>query len=102
MNFANEARDILRDCMHKSSQPIAWGILLVTLMLLIVLTVAAGAAGLHDESRSFGVAPAQGLTPTPTAEPRSQPGSTVGIWWMGVAIVVIVLLPVVARRIFWS
>jgi len=102
VKIAEEARDILRGCMYRRSNPIAWGILLVALVLLLAVTLAASTVGLRDKSGSIAIPPRQDVTPTAVEEPVSQAGTTDGIWWLGLGIVAIVLLPVITRRIFWS
>jgi hypothetical protein len=102
VDFVIEAGDILRDCMHKRSKAVAWILLLGALILLLGVTIAASSFGFLDSPRPSGGVPLQVLTPTAAPEPVSQAGSTDGIWWMGLAIVVICLLPVITRRIFWS
>ncbi len=42
------------------------------------------------------------ITPTPTPEGISHPGSTDGIMLMGIIIVIIVLLPILFRRGTWT
>jgi hypothetical protein len=44
----------------------------------------------------------QQLTPTPTPESVSHPGSTDGIMVMGIAIVVIILVPILFQRSVWK
>ncbi len=49
-----------------------------------------------------GLAAPYQITPTPTPEGISHPGSTDGIMLMGVVIVIIILLPIVFHRNTWT
>jgi hypothetical protein len=44
----------------------------------------------------------QALTPTPTPEPVSQPGSTDGIMILSIAIVLIIIIPILLQRSMWK
>ena len=87
--------------MQKRSKGIAIPFVLALVVVALALSNSAIGAGIHGTSRAVAASPHQGATPTPGAAPRSDAGSTDGIMWMGVAIVVIVLLPVLTRRSLW-
>jgi hypothetical protein len=56
----------------------------------------------HNGSTARAVAFYQASTPTPIPEAVSRGGSTDAIMLMGVVIVIIVLLPILLRRGFWT
>lgn len=87
--------------MQKGSKGIALSVALALVVVALTLSTSAIGAGFPSTSRAFAAAPHQNATPTPEAAPTSEAGSTDRIVWMGFAIVLIVLLPVVTRRSLW-
>jgi hypothetical protein len=87
--------------MQKGSKGIALSVVLALVVIALTLSNSAISAAFHSTSRAFAAAPHQDATPTPEPAPRSEAGSTDRIMWMGFAIVLIVLLPVVTRRSLW-
>lgn len=78
------------------------------ILLPVLIIAAAGALVLLNSGSSFalrGAAPLEAasrpqiVTPTPAEQDGSTAGSTDGIVWMGVAMAVIIMLPVVLRII---
>jgi hypothetical protein len=71
---------------------LATGIALVTSVSSLAMRANTEPAIVHNP---------QEITPTPEEVDLSVPGSTDGIMWMGVAIAVIVLLPLLTHRTLW-
>lgn len=76
------------------------------ILLLVFMLAAVGVLAVLNSGSSFALrsptpleaaSRLQIITPTPTAEEGSTAGSTNGILWMGVVIVVIILLPIFLR-----
>jgi hypothetical protein len=101
INIAKIRRDILRDCMHKSQTRLVLFGTLIALTVAVALTVSAPSGSFGNASHAAASAALQETTPTPTQTPASEAGSTDGIMWMGVAIIVIILLPILTRRATW-
>ncbi len=79
----------------------AMGIILA-LAAAVTNTIVSRADVLADSVSQAGPAAQYQITPTPTPEGISHPGSTDGIMLMGIIIVIIVLLPIVLRRDTWT
>ncbi len=80
---------------------VAMGIILA-LAITATNTIVSRADVLADSVSQAGPAAQYQITPTPTPEGISHPGSTDGIMLMGIIIVIIVLLPMVLRRDTWT
>ncbi len=100
--------------MNKALARILFPVLVIATGLAFVLALSPSGAGYaNTASRApdrsaalmpFGRQPAaanQPATPTPAPEPVSQPGSTDGIMIMGLAIVLIIVLPILLQRGLW-
>ena len=77
-------------------------VLMVTTGIVLALVSAASSSNMHAAFSLPAASVVQVITPTPTAEAVSHPGSTDGIMIMSIVIVVIVLLPLIFRRSLWK
>jgi hypothetical protein len=87
--------------MHKTSARFAVAILLGIALLMFAMTSAAATFGFGGRAGPAISSPQQEATPTPVGGPTSVVGSTDSIMWMGLAIVLIALLPLLTRPSFW-
>jgi hypothetical protein len=95
------ARVILRDGMHKTRAHFGLALVLGIVLLVLAMTGAAASSGIDGRAGQMTVGPQQEVTPTPTETSTSVAGSTDSIMWMGLAIVLIALLPLITRPSFW-
>jgi hypothetical protein len=93
--------DILRDSMHKTPARFALAALLGIVLLVLAMTTTASTFGFGSQASPTIAGPQQDNTPTPAEAPTSVVGSTDSIMWMGLAIVLIALLPLLTRSSFW-
>ena len=87
--------------MHKTPARFGLAVLLGIMLLLPALTGAAVSPGFDGTAAEMMAGPQQEATPTPSETSTSVVGSTDSIMWMGVAIVLIALLPLLTRPSFW-
>ena len=87
--------------MHKTPARFALAALLGIVFLVFAMTSAAATFGVGNTPAQVTAGPQPDMTPTPAETPTSVVGSTDSIMWMGVAIVLIALLPVLTRPSFW-
>ena len=88
--------------MNKRLLRTLYPVLMVTTGIVLALVSAASSSYLHAAFSLPAASVVQVITPTPTTEAVSHPGSTDGIMIMSIVIVVIVLLPLVFRRSLWT
>ena len=102
VRFATDERDILVAPMHRSLRQILCAVLVVATIVSLSFLGSISASALHT-SPAFVPAPSlQAGTPTPAESDGSRAGSTDGIMWMGIAIVLIVILPVILNKRTWT
>jgi hypothetical protein len=87
--------------MHKTPASFGLAILVGIVLLVLAMTGAATSSGIGVRAGHTAAGPQQEVTPTPSETPTSVAGSTDSIMWMGLAIVLIALLPLVTRPSFW-
>ena len=87
--------------MSKNLLKIIFGVIMA-FAIAMMSNIASRADVLTDSVSQAGYAAQYQITPTPTLEGISHPGSTDGIMLMGIIIVIIVLLPIIFRRGTWT
>ena len=115
MRFGCDAHVILTADMNKALFQILCLVLMMTSGLAFTLAISPATTGAAQAEVGAAATPAarvalpapasgghQQLTPTPTPEAVSHPGSTDGIMVMSIAIVVIILVPILLQRSMWK
>ena len=88
--------------MKRRNVPAFYPLLSLSSVISIAMIGAISKIGLVARSGAGVANLYQAVTPTPVPESVSRAGSTDGIFWMGVVLVFIVLLPILLRRSTWT
>jgi hypothetical protein len=97
-----DQHDILTAAMHRRHLQILCAVLVVSTVIALTVLSSISASALHTASVFVPAPKLQAATPTPAQADGSRAGSTDGIMWMGIAIVLIVILPIVLNKQTWT
>ncbi len=88
--------------MHRRLLQILCAVLVVATVITLTVLGSTSASALHTVSFVVPAPKLQAVTPTPAQGDGSRAGSTNGIMWMGIAIVLIVILPIALNKRTWT
>ena len=88
--------------MRGVTTPILIFIAVVAVAILFALVTSISSLAMPPGAEPLALGNAQVLTPTPALDADSVAGSTDGIWWMAVAIVAIIVIPLLANPAVWK
>lgn len=100
--FAAARHDILVATMHRRLHRILCAVLVLLTVITLSVLSSMSASALHTASPLVSAPQLQAPTPTPAQGDGSRAGSTDGIMWMGAAILLIILLPIVLNKRTWT